>query len=347
MVCSLVAWCVLATAASATGTPETRLSPDAAFTVMPVVLAGNPMRDVADVVGMMLEQQGLANVSTTGVVYEPERDVSPAERAGALARTADAGSVVADYLLFAEIEGTPGSGVSGISVLLADGDGTLLWSEHHAPGEPAFDAAQPADPMACCVFIVDRLRTRFELPGEPVADGPMARRWAAKSGTPPDEEYSAMEARAERMGRALEDGARLVVLPVRLGDDASTEDASLLAEILHEELGLHAEPEQSPLQIEVQPARNEQKMLWQMASAFRDHVREHPPEADYVLFADYYLSPRDGRAMAVHFAVCDRAGEWVVVDYQNSHHDDFQAVAPASAEDCNRLVARRLATYLD
>jgi hypothetical protein len=343
---SLVAIGLLATAASATEVSETRLSPDAAFTVVPVVLAGNPMRDVADVVGMMLEQQGLANVSTTDVVYEPGADASPAERARGLAELARAGSVVGDYLLFAEIEGSPGTGVSGISVVLADAEGDLLWSEHHVPGEPAFDAARPADPMACCLFIVERLGTRFELPGEPVADGPMARRWAARSGTPPEEEYEAMEARAERMRTALADDASLLVLPVRLGDDASAKDATVLAGILHDELGVNARTQQGALQIEVEPARNEQKMLWQMAAAFRDHVREHPPEADYVLFADYYLSPRTGRAMAVHFAICDHSGDWVVVDFQNSHHDDFQAVSPASAEDCDRLVARRLAGYL-
>ena len=29
-----------------------------------------------------------------------------------------------------------------------------------------------------------------------------------------------------------------------------------------------------------------------MATAFREHVREHPPETDYVLLADYYLRPQ-------------------------------------------------------
>jgi len=35
----------------------------------------------------------------------------------------------------------------------------------------------------------------------------------------------------------------------------------------------------------------------------------------------------------------------VIVDYQNDHHTDFNAIKPKSAEDCNRLVSKRLEGY--
>jgi len=44
----------------------------------------------------------------------------------------------------------------------------------------------------------------------------------------------------------------------------------------------------------------------------------------------------------VHFVVCDRRGELVVVDFQNSHHAEFKAIHPKTREDCDRLVIRRM-----
>jgi hypothetical protein len=35
----------------------------------------------------------------------------------------------------------------------------------------------------------------------------------------------------------------------------------------------------------------------------------------------------------------------VIVDYQNDHHDDFNAIKPKSAEDGDRLVLKRLEGY--
>jgi hypothetical protein len=338
----------LVAVATATAANETlTIEPEAAVTIVPVVLAGNPMRDVADVVGMLLEQQGLANVSTTDTALELNRGTPPAEVAAALAATAREESLNARYLVFAEIAASREMGVTGVDIVLADGSGTLLWSDHQATGVAAFDSASPANPMECSQFIVQRLGTILDLPGTPVEDGPMARRWAAKSGTPPKEEYEAMDARVELMAPALGAGAQVLVLPIRLGDETSAVDAAELAERLGTDLQVTASVGANPVQIEVEPARNQMKMLWQMATAFREHVREHPPETDYVLFADYYLRPDGGPARAVHFAICDRSGDLVVVDFQNSHHEDYQAIAPNTTAECSRLVVRRLGTYLD
>jgi hypothetical protein len=48
----------------------------------------------------------------------------------------------------------------------------------------------------------------------------------------------------------------------------------------------------------------------------------------------------------VHFVVCDRAGEWVIADLQNNHHEDFQRIDPKVLEDCDRLVLERLRAQL-
>jgi len=89
---------------------------------------------------------------------------------------------------------------------------------------------------------------------------------------------------------------------------------------------------------------NVQKVLWDTARAFRDFVRKNPPATDYVAFADYGLS--DTQVHYVHLIICDRAGDWVLIEMQNSHHPDFQRLAPESAADCNRLVVARLKNWL-
>jgi hypothetical protein len=86
---------------------------------------------------------------------------------------------------------------------------------------------------------------------------------------------------------------------------------------------------------------NEMQVLWLFARNVREYVRENPADCDYVLFADYWFNPR-GQVWAVHFVVCDRAGDWVIVDLQNSHHKDFQRLEPKTLADCDRLVLKRL-----
>ncbi|NNE07693.1 MAG: hypothetical protein HKN20_03940 [Gemmatimonadetes bacterium] len=90
---------------------------------------------------------------------------------------------------------------------------------------------------------------------------------------------------------------------------------------------------------------NEMAVLWIFARAAREQVREQPQGSGYALFADYWFAP-DGRVWAVHFVVCDQNGDWVIVDMQNSHHEDFRKIDPKDIADCDRIVQERLAMYL-
>jgi hypothetical protein len=65
-------------------------------------------------------------------------------------------------------------------------------------------------------------------------------------------------------------------------------------------------------------------------------------ESPFQSYADCVFNPGNWEQGYVHFVVCDRAGEWVLVDFQNSHHPDYQALKPTSAEACRALVAKRL-----
>ncbi len=91
---------------------------------------------------------------------------------------------------------------------------------------------------------------------------------------------------------------------------------------------------------------NELKGLWNLAREFRDFVRTNPPATDYALYADYGFNPQNVEQGFVHFVVCDRKGEWVIVDMQNSHHPDYQSIGIISRARCDELLVKRMEGYL-
>ena len=95
---------------------------------------------------------------------------------------------------------------------------------------------------------------------------------------------------------------------------------------------------------------NEQKVLWDAAKSFREYLRTAPSQTDYSLLVDCGLPPSSqGERMAghVHVVLCTADGDWVLVDFQNSHHDDFSEFAPKTVQQCIRLAQRRLEKRLD
>jgi hypothetical protein len=146
-----------------------------------------------------------------------------------------------------------------------------------------------------------------------------------------------MEAREEVLDAAgLE--AHIDVYPIRRRDGVDAEGARELAALIQQGgLGRTRALDAGPW-FGLQPSMNEQSPLWELARKFREHARASAPHDGYVLYADYMLDEEEGRVFAVHFVVCDRDGEWVRVEFLNSHHGDFQRIAPRDRVDCARLV---------
>ena len=158
---------------------------------------------------------------------------------------------------------------------------------------------------------------------------------------PSGSERAAMNERQKALRQAGA-SARLLVYPARVGgEDADSACARHLCKLLNEMSLCRATAAETAPAIVGRGWPNEMHVLWLFARNVREYVREHPVDSDYVLFADYWFNPR-GQVWAVHFVVCDRAGDWAIVDLQNSHHEDFQRVDPKNREDCDRLVLERL-----
>ncbi len=141
--------------------------------------------------------------------------------------------------------------------------------------------------------------------------------------------------------------ATVLVYPARTGDSWSLKCATRLADGINRRGLLRASVAGNAIEFEIQPARDQQRVLWSGARSIRQLVRAHPPDAEYVLLADYIVTAGSGNPSLVHTFLLDSDGGWVIVYYQNSHHEDFNMIRPASPEECCDLSVVRLAGYLD
>ncbi len=321
------------------------------LTVFPIVMGNNAAlnQDVANVLALLLEKAGLTNLETSDAAFAPPNDASYDQAAKLFGNFISENPIETDYALYAEFIGTPAKGPTEIRGVIVDKTGQSVWLDRQTTADRDFKRAKPDGPMTCCVFLAERVRKQLGIPTSARDDsgqGKIARMFAENSPGPGKAERAAMEQRQSAMKKAGS-GATMVVFPVRFSDDeAGAKDATHLAEMLNGKKLCKAKSLDSPLRVKVRPGHNEQKRLWQLARTFQDHIKQNPPDADYAILADYMMHPKQERAWAVHFVVCDRKGQWVIVDFQNDHHGDFQSIDPKTHDACALLVAKRLEGYL-
>ncbi|MGB2988315.1 MAG: hypothetical protein WBE26_20790 [Phycisphaerae bacterium] len=321
----------------------------ASLTVFPVVMGDSAQKDVADVLALLLEQAGMTNLERTDVVFRLPKEATFDQAGELFGEFVRKNPIKTEYALYAEVVGTPDTGPKEIRGVIVDRTGQSVLVDLQTPADRDFKRAKPDCPMDCCVFLAERVRTQLGIPEsarDDSGEGKIARMLAKNSPGPDKAEWAAIEQRQAVMKKAGR-SAKVAVYPVRLSDDEVGEkDAAHLATLLSSKKLCEASAVDSPLRVKIEPARDMQKLLWALARTFQTHVKQNPPEADYALMADYIMHPSGERAWAVHFVVCDRQGEWVIVDFQNDHHGDFQSIDPKTFDDCGRLVARRMKGYL-
>jgi hypothetical protein len=318
---------------------------DASLTVLPANLGGSPSKQVGEVLGMLLERAGMQNLELGTAEFRPPEKADMTQMAKALAEFVQANPVATNYVLFAEFLGSHATGVTEVRGVIVNRQGQLVWEDRQTPEDADFKRVKPREPMDCCVLLVERLQPVLKL-DDPTRDdaprGKLAERWQQKTGVPDEAEQKALKERQEAFKKAAPT-ATVLIYPAHAGDQMSSKNATHLAQMINEAKLLKATAAAQGPQLEVKPDMNEQKMLWGMARAFSAEVQAHPPESDYVLYADYLMGKN--AVGGVHFAICDSKGQLVIVDFQNSHWDDFKAINPKSAEDCDRLVLKRLEGY--
>jgi hypothetical protein len=318
---------------------------DGSLTILPVRLAGKPSDRVSEVVGVLLEKQGLTKIVLGKTPFGPA-DTNWEGLAGAVGAFVTTNPIATDHALYAEFDGDRRSGLIELRAVVVDRTGAVVWTDRLTREDEALKEMEGRDPMAISVLLVERLGPQLALndaTARAAKPGRMAAIMDERSGLPPEQERAALSGRQQAMKQALP-GATLLVYPARVGGNTvSMPSATNVARLLNEAGWCQAVPAGQPLLLPASLADpNELKGLWNLAREFRDHVRAHPPASDYALYADYAFNPQNADQGFVHWVVCDRRGEWVFVDMQNSHQPDYQSVGVISRERCDQLLVKCL-----
>ena len=305
-------------------------------------------RMVADVLGGVAESYGMNNLDSLDVEFTPPADATWEQVPVHLAEFLMKNPPKSEYVLYTQYLGNPNGGPTEIRFVVTDAAGNLVLSDHQTDKDEDFKRIVSGDPdaMGCSVLVAERLFSRLcwqKVEGEP--HGKFARKWAQASGTPNDGEQAAMERCLEKLKSGVKT-KQIAVYSTCIGEQRNTESAARLASLVTQQLGCQAIKVDKSVSFQRQPTGNEQKLLWDLARAFRDYLRANPADSNYAMLAEYFVNPAGGPVGAVHFVVCEKSGDWVLVDFQNSTHEDFQQISPKSIEDCDRLIVERLVKRL-
>ena len=314
----------------------------------------------ADTLGLLLEEKGYDKFERTDTAFQfpegrearefEEGKAAREQRASAFGKFVVEQSLKTDYALCIEFTLHLEKSWQEIYAVIVDAKGAVVWEESLQPDDSDFyRALDPGEVEQACGWICERLAPLMgldQLPNkEPSEVTKEARRKKQAEAGPNPSERAAMKERLAVLEKTAT-SARVTVYPTRVGGDHTDRaSAARLVGLLNEAKLCQATIAKKGPVLEGEGWPNEAKVLWLYANAARDYARQHPVDSDYVLFADYWLNPR-GEVWAVHFVVCDRAGDWVIADLQNNHQADFQRINPKTLADCDQLVLERLKVYL-
>jgi hypothetical protein len=346
--------------------------PDASLTIFPIVLnmtgpldKNDQYRAFADAfqrgflekagefaatLGLLLEEKGYDKFEVADAYFQFPTDKTAREtRAAAFSKFVRESGLKTDYALGIEFTIHIENSWQEAYSVIVDANGDIMWEDRQGPGDRAFDEDYTGTELGRLELVCSRLMPAMGLDKLPkkelAADKKLALREIRAKEPPSKSEFAATDERLKTMKKAGA-SARVLVYPARVGGDHTDETcATHLAELLNEAKLCQATMAKTGPLLEGAGWPNEMAVLWLFARAAREYTQQNPVDSDYVLFADYWFAP-DGRVWAVHFVVCDRTGDWVIVQMQNNQREDFQRIDPKTLADCDRLVSERLKTHL-
>lgn len=304
--------------------------------------------EFAATLGLLLEEKGYDKFEVTDADFQfPTDTTARKERAPAFGKFIRELKLKTDYALGIEFTIDIEKSWQEAYSVIVDANGDIAWEDSQGPGDRAFDEDYTGTELGRLELVCSRLMAPIGLDKLPkkelAADKKQALREMRAKEPPTQSEFAAMDERLKTMKKSGA-SARVLVYPTRVGGDHTDQTCAMhLAELLNEAKLCQATTAKTGPLLEGAGWPNEMQVLWLFARAAREYTQQNPVDSDYVLFADYWFAP-DGRVWAVHFVLCDRAGDWVIVDLQNNHQEDFQRIDPKTLADCDRLVCERLKT---
>lgn len=327
----------------------TALGPKAPLTLLPVTLLGRPDANVADALGLVLERMGMSDLEVAATAFAPQKDTPWAEIPALLCahvKTLEAKDK--RYFLYGEFLGTPKTGPEQVRFVVVDANGALLIDDVQGKSDRDFKrtAGRDPDPLGCATLVGERLFARAGWSKQigAVKDGKFQQRWQQKSGVPDKAELAQMQQRKQALRGGLAQ-ARFVLFPTVTVAGHEDSSAERLAEACGKALELKGAAAIAATKLSFPPSSNEQKRLWDLARELRKAVLKTPIDADYALVADIGVDEHEGPHW-LHLAICNKAGELVLVDMLNDQSPIFAKAKPKSLADAERLAVERLTALL-
>lgn len=316
------------------------------FVLLPVRVLGRADANIADVLGLTLERQGMSELEVAAKPFEPGEapwEQVPAKLAAHVKAAAVAGGGKR-YALYAEFLGDPQKGPSEVRFVVVDGDGEVVFVDRQTPADAAFrrTAKKDPDPLGCSRLVAERLfeLVEWKAVAGGVRDGRFAAKWEQKSGAPSRAERDAMQKRLDQLKeRCLE--ASFAVQPPVCSDGV---DVARFATLLTERVG--GKPfAAAAAKLAVPAGGNQQRHLWDLAKALQKAQQQSPVDADYVVAIEAAVDVA-GKHGFVNLVVVDRTGACVLADFQNDQHPTWQKHAPKGLADAEKVAADRLRELL-
>ena len=136
--------------------------PDASLTILPVRLAGKPWDRLTEVVGVLLEQQGLRNIELGQTPFAPA-DTNWESLAAAVGAFVKTNPITTAYALYAEYNGDRQTGLNELRAVVVDQTGAVVWTDRQTPQDEAFKKLESREPMTLSVLLVERLSPQLGL----------------------------------------------------------------------------------------------------------------------------------------------------------------------------------------
>ena len=275
-------------------------------------------RIVADVLGGVAESYGMNNLDALDAEFIPPAEATWEQVPVHLAEFLKKNQPKGEYVLYAQYLGNPNGGPTEIRFVVTDAVGNLVLSDRQTDKDEDFKRIVSGDPdaMGCSVLVAERLFSRRgwqKVEGEP--HGKFAHKWAQASGIPSDSENAAMEKSFAKF-KANVKITQMAVYSSFVNEKYNAESAAHLTSLITQQIGCKTIKVDKQVSFQRQPTGNEQKLLWDLARAFRDYLRANPADSNYAMLAEYFVNPAGGPAGAVHFVICEKSGDWVLTDFQ-------------------------------
>lgn len=295
------------------------------------------------VIATFLEQAGLSDLNAEeNAITMPESD-DLAQHAKVVSEYVKSHSIQTQFAVQVELYGTPTSGVHSIDIIVVNANGEVQWTKHFAESELKSAVHKPHDLMTCSAFVSDQLLKNWKIqkPPRPI-QGKFSEFWKQDAQIPNEATFKEMEQRRILLSQSIRKKS-ISIYPASVSGEADRRTAQELASKLS---SLFNEVHVGAMEraMVIQRHSNEQKVLWQTARLLKSMVQNKGLESDYVLFVDYGWNGQCSQY--IHIIVMDRSGDWVLVDYQNSHHDGFDSDRLTSLNACNEFVSQRIAKLL-